>query len=152
MNKMVTLSFVSCFFLLHVKMTNTASISNVLALMTPVKDDFSNLPALTNSVKAFDIIPELRKLRALSPASGKDFVRAVVGALSSAVLGKGFMAKSAIYFINWFLSSLASLVPIEVVQHFMGRTVVMKDVQFVEMVVRDSIEVYGAWSKVYKVI
>ena len=135
-------------FLLHIKMTNTASIHNVIALMEPVKDDFSNLPALTNSVKAFDLIPELRRMRALSPAAGKDFVRAVVGALSSAVLGRGFVAKSAIYVINWFLSSLANLVPIEVVQHFMGRTIVMKDVQFVEMVVRDSIEVYGAWSRI----
>merc|ERR1712202_114725 len=130
-------------------------ILNLLDLNTSLKlanedvnDYFSNLPAVTNSVKAFDLIPELRRMRALSPAAGKDFVRAVVGALSSAVLGRGFVAKSAIYVINWFLSSLANLVPIEVVQHFMGRTIVMQDVQFVEMVVRDSIEVDGAWSRI----
>ena len=103
---------------------------------------------LTNSVKAFDIIPELRKMRALTSASGKDFVEAVVGSLSSAVLGRGIAAQSAIYMINWFLSSLSNLVPIEVVEYFMGRPVVMHDVQFVEMVVRDTIEVYEAWSKI----
>merc|ERR1719184_417663 len=127
---------------------NTASIHNIIALLEPVNEDFSNLPVLTNQVKAFDIIPELRKMRAQTSATGKDFVEAIVGSLSSAVLGKGIIAKSAIYIINWFLSSLSNLVPIEVVEYFMGRPVIMKDVQFVEMVVRDTIEVYEAWSRV----
>eukprot|EP00091_Calanus_sinicus_P008322 TRINITY_DN2036_c0_g2_i6.p1 TRINITY_DN2036_c0_g2~~TRINITY_DN2036_c0_g2_i6.p1 ORF type:complete len:150 (+),score=38.72 TRINITY_DN2036_c0_g2_i6:162-611(+) len=139
---------VSVVFLLHVQMSSTASIHNIIALLEPVKEDFSNLPVVTNKVKAFDIIPELRKMRALTAASGKHFVEAVVGSLSSAVLGKGIVAKSAIYMINWFLSSLANLVPIEVVEYLMGRSLVMQDVEFVEMVVRDSIEVYEAWSKI----
>merc|ERR1712168_758353 len=126
---------------------NTASIHNIIALLEPVNEDFSNLPVLTNHVKAFDIVPKLRKMRAQTSATGKDFVEAIVGSLSSAVLGKGIFAKSAIYIINWFLSSLSNLVPTEVVEYLMDRPVVMKDVQFVEMVVRDSIEVYEAWSR-----
>merc|ERR1712243_183399 len=144
--KIVMLSFV-ILILANVQNTNTASIHNIIALLEPVNDDFSNLPVLTNRVKAFDIVPELRRMRALSAASGRDFVEAVVGTLSSAVLGKGMVAQSAIYVINWFLSSLSNLVPIEVVEYFMGRPLVIKDVQFVEMFVRDTMEVYDAWSR-----
>merc|ERR1739838_334804 len=144
----VICSVFGVFCFLHVKLSSTASIHSIIALLEPVNEDFSNLPMLTNSVKAFDIIPELRKMRALTSASGKDFVEAVVGSLSSVVLGRGIAAQSAIYMINWFLSSLSNLVPIEVVEYFMGRPVVMHDVQFVEMVVRDTIEVYEAWSKI----
>ena len=135
-------------FLGYVQVTNTASIHNIIALLEPVNDDLSNLPVLTNKVKAFDIVPELRRMRALSAASGRDFVEAVVGSLSSAFLGKGMIAKSAIYIIQRFLSSLSNLVPIEVVEYFMGRPLVNKDVQFVEMLVRDTIEVYDAWSSI----
>ena len=141
------LSFV-ILFLGYVQVTNTASIHNIIALLEPVNDDLSNLPVLTNKVKAFDIVPELRRMRALSAASGRDFVEAVVGSLSSAFLGKGMIAKSAVYIIQWFLSSLSNLVPIEVVEYFMGRPLVNKDVQFVEMLVRDTIEVYDAWSSI----
>ena len=137
----------SVVILLNVRVSHSASIHNIIALLEPVNDDFSNLPVLTNKVKAFDMIPELRRMRALSAASGRDFVEAVVGTLSSAVLGKGMVAQSAIYVINWFLSSLSNLVPIEVVEYFMGRPLVIKDVQFVEMFVRDTMEVYDAWSR-----
>lgn len=140
----------SVVILLNVRASYSASIHNIIALLEPVNDDFSNLPVLTNKVKAFDIIPELRRMRALSAASGRDFVEAVIGTLSSAVLGKGMVAQSAIYVINWFLSSLSNLVPIEVVEYFMGRPLVIKDVQFVEMFVRDTMEVYDAWSRMSK--
>merc|ERR1712243_461223 len=146
MKIVMMLSFV--ILIANVQDTNTASIHNIIALLEPVNDDFSNLPVLTNKVKAFDIVPELRRMRALSAASGRDFVEAVVGSLSGAFLGKGMIAKSAIYIINWFLSSLSNLVPIEVVEYFMGRPLVNKDVQFVEMLVRDTIEVYDAWSSI----
>merc|ERR1711942_57752 len=133
--------------LLQVWESDTASIHNIIALLEPVDEDFSNLPLITNKVKAFDIVPELRRMRALMSASGKDFVEAIVGGLSSAVLGKGVLAQSAIYLINWFLSSLSNLVPMEVVEYFIGRPLVMKDVQFVEMLVSDTVEVYEAWSR-----
>merc|ERR1712212_1132090 len=134
--------------LVNVRVSNCASIHNIIALLEPGNDAFSNLPVLTNKVKAFDIVPELRRMRALSAASGRDFVEAVIGSLSSAVLGKGMVAQSAIYVINWFLSSLSELVPIEVVEYLMGRPLVIKDVQFFEMFVRDTIEVYDAWSRI----
>ena len=135
--------------LVHIKDVQSASFNNVLALLEPIKDDFSNLPAMTNKVttKVYDIVPQLRQMRAQTAATGRDFVKAVVGTFSGAVLGKGVFAESVIYLINWFLSSLSNLIPLEVVEYFMGRTLVMRDVQFVELLVRDCIEVYEAWTR-----
>ena len=46
---------------------------------------------MTNAVfrKAYSLIPSLKKLRASSPAVGKDFVSAVVTGLSSETIGTG---------------------------------------------------------------
>ena len=136
--------------LVHIKDVQSASFNNVLALLEPIKDDFSNLPAMTNKVKTkvYDIVPQLRQMRAQTAATEGDFVKAVVGTLSSAVLGKSIFADSAIYLINWFLSSLSSLIPLEVVEYFLGRSLVMSDVQMVEVFVRDCIEVYEAWTTI----
>merc|ERR1711942_532818 len=98
--KFVTMLSFVILILASVQVTNSASIHNIIALLEPANDDFSNLPVLTTKVKAFDIVPELRRMRALSAASGRDFVEAVVGSLSSAFLGKGMIAKSAIYIIQ----------------------------------------------------
>ena len=142
---LVTISFLS-----YIKFNQAASFNNVLSLLEPINDDCSNLPVRTNRIKAkvYDMIPQLQRLRAQTAATEGDFVKVVVGTLSSAVLGKSIFADSAIYLINWFLSSLSSLIPLEVVEYFLGRSLVMSDVQMVEVFVRDCIEVYEAWTTI----
>ena len=97
--------------------------------------------------KAFSLIPGLRKLRAQTPAVGRDFVSAVVQGLSEEVLGTGVIASTAVPFISWFLSSLANLVPIEVVEYLLGRRLVQQDVMNVERFFRDVTQIYGAWTR-----
>ena len=102
----------------------------------------------TNTVwKAYSLIPGLRKLRAQTPALGRDFVSAVVSGLSQEMLGTGVMVTTAVTFISWLLSSLANLVPLEVVEYLIGRRLVQQDVMNVERFVRDITQIYGAWTR-----
>ena len=102
----------------------------------------------TNTVrKAYSLIPGLRKLRAQTPAVGRDFVAAVISGLSSEVLGTGVMATTAVTFISWLLRHLADLVPIEVVEYLLGRRMVQQDVMNVERFVKDLLQIYGAWTR-----
>ena len=139
--------FVSC-LVIYFQEGKSASLHSVMAMLEPVKKDFSNLPLITNSVQAYNnFIPAvLKNMRANTKAGGKDFVDAVVGSLSTSFLGKGLFADSLIFFIKWFLSSLANVIPIEVVEYFLDRPLIMKDVYFVEAVVQDAIQVYDMWT------
>ena len=110
----------------------------------PVEED-----GLTNAVyrKAYNLVPGLKKLRAKSPAVGKDFVGAVVTGLGSYMdTDMGVVASTAVTLLNWFLSSVAHLVPIEVVEWLLGRPLVQRDVMKVEVLVRDLVQIYSAWS------
>ena len=78
---------------------------------------------------------------------GRDFVSAVVSGLSEQVLGKGVIVNTAVSFISWLLSSLANLVPLEVVEYLLGRRLVQQDVMNVERFVRDITQIYGAWTR-----
>ena len=149
MRKHVVLLFILSVFAYYSQKAQSASLHSVMALLKPVKKDFSNLPLINNnSVQAYSLIPALRNMRANSSARGKDFVDAVVSSLSTSFLGKGIFADSAIFFIKWFLSSLSNMIPIEVVEYFLDRTLVMKDVYFIEALVQDTIKVYYAWSSI----
>merc|ERR1712025_1478755 len=88
----------------------------------------------------------LKKMRAQSPASSSDFVGAVIEGLSSEALGSGLVAKTILTVLKFFLSNLAAILPVEVVEYFMGRPLLMEDVAFVEVTVRDTLEIYSAWS------
>ena len=102
----------------------------------------------TNTVRrAYSLLPGLRKLRAQTPAVGRDFVSAVVSGLSEEVLGTGVMANTAVTFISWLLSSLSNLVPLEVVEYLLGRRLVQHDVMNLERLVRDVTQIYVAWTR-----
>ena len=102
----------------------------------------------TNTVRrAYSLLPGLRKLRAQTPAVGRDFVSAVVSGLSEEVLGTGVMANTAVTFISWLLSSLSNLVPLEVVEYLLGRRLVQQDVMNLERLVRDVTQIYVAWTR-----
>ena len=110
----------------------------------PVEED-----GLTNAVyrKAYNLVPGLKKLRAKTPAVGKDFVGAVVTGLGSYMdTDMGVVASTAVTLLNWFLSSVAHLVPIEVVEWLLGRPLVQRDVMKVEVLVRDLVQIYSAWA------
>ena len=97
--------------------------------------------------RAYSLLPGLRKLRAQTPAVGRDFVSAVVSGLSEEVLGTGVMANTAVTFISWLLSSLSNLVPLEVVEYLLGRRLVQQDVMNLERLVRDVTQIYVAWTR-----
>merc|ERR1739848_981030 len=88
----------------------------------------------------------LKKMRAQSPASSSDFVGAIIEGLSSEALGSGLLAKTILTVLKFFLSNLAAILPVEVVEYFMGRPLLMEDVAFFEVMVRDTLEIYSAWS------
>ena len=58
----------------------------------------------------------------------------------------GVVASTAVTLLNWFLSSVAHLVPIEVVEWLLGRPLVQRDVMKVEVLVRDLVQIYSAWA------
>ena len=107
------------------------------------EDSYGNLVVR----KAYNLIPGLKRMRAKSPAVGKDFVSAVVTGLSSEMIGTGMMASSLVSLVNWFLSSLEHLIPIEVVEWLLGRHLVQQDVMNVEMIARNFMQIYNAWTR-----
>ena len=92
----------------------------------------------TNTVyrKAYNLVPGLKRLRAKSPAEGSaEFV--VTGVVASSVIG----------LTNFILSFMAHLIPIEVVEWMLGRKLIMQDVMNVEILVRDVLAIYAAWTR-----
>ena len=130
--------------LMIVLLTIPAVISLSIVKHVPMEEE-----SYTNAIyrKAYNLVPALRKLRARSPAKGKDFVSAVVTGLSAEFVGTGVVASSVIGLTNWFLSSLAHLIPIEVVEWMLGRKLIMQDVMNVEILVRDVLAIYAAWTR-----
>ena len=107
-----------------------------------VRDPSPSLPLATD----LSLSRGLKKMRAQSPASSSDFVGAVIEGLSSEALGSGLVAKTILTVLKFFLSNLAAILPVEVVEYFMGRPLLMEDVAFFEVMVRDTLEIYTAWS------
>nr|ALS05179.1 hypothetical protein [Paracalanus parvus] len=103
----------------------------------------------TNTVyrKAYNLVPGLKRLRAKSPAEGRDFVSAVVTGLSTEFVGTGVVASSVIGLTSWILSSISHLIPIEVVEWMLGRKLIMQDVMNLEILVRDVVAIYAAWTR-----
>ena len=60
------------------------------------------------------------------------------------------IASTIVTFVNFFLSSLEHLVPLEIVEWMLGRKLVQGDGMNVEMVVRDCLQIYSAWSKQFR--
>merc|ERR1712212_815927 len=100
-----------------------ASIHHIL-----VRDSSPSLPLASD----LSLSSGLKKMRAQTPASSSDFVGAVIEGLSSEALGSGLVAKA--------------ILPVEVAEYFMGRPLLMEDVAFFEVMVRDTLEIYSAWS------
>ena len=57
------------------------------------------------------------------------------------------IATSIVTLTSWFLSSLEHLVPIEIVEWMLGRKLIQQDVMNVEMIVRNFVQIYAAWSR-----
>ena len=128
--------------LVSLAVLDSVSIVRHLPSVEELGDTYSNTVR-----KAYSLVPGLRKLRAQTPAVGRDFVSAVVSGLSQEMLGTGVMVTTAVSFISWLLSSLANLVPLEVVEYLLGRRLVQQDVMNVERFVRDITQIYGAWTR-----
>merc|ERR1712168_876100 len=96
---------------------------------------------------SYDLEHKAKQGISLQRATSTDFLRVTVGALSGAVMGQGLLAKGTVYLVNWFLGSLAHLVPMDIVEYLLGRHVVLQDVDFVERMILDILEVYGAWTR-----
>merc|ERR1712168_1431954 len=96
---------------------------------------------------SYDLEHKAKQGISLQRATSTDFLRVTVGALSGAVMGQGLLAKGTVYLVNWFLGSLAPLVPMDIVEYLLGRHVVLQDVDFVERMILDILEVYGAWTR-----
>ena len=60
------------------------------------------------------------------------------------------IASTIVTFVNFFLSSLEHLIPLEIVEWTLGRKLVQQDVMNVEMVVRDCLQIYNAWSNQFR--
>ena len=73
----------------------------------------------------------------------------MLSGLSTEMIGTGVMASTVVTFINYFLSSLEHLIPLELVEWMLGRPLVQGDVMNVEMIVRDCMQIYAAWTKQY---
>merc|ERR1719309_1586981 len=82
-----------------------------------------------------------------SLATGHDFVKVAVGALTEAKVGRGLAARAAVLFLQWLLSSLASLLPMDLINYLVGRKLSMEDVAMAEVILRDSVQVYSTWMK-----
>jgi len=57
------------------------------------------------------------------------------------------VANSVIGLTSWVLSSIAHLIPIEVVEWLLGRKLIMQDVMNLEILVRDVLAIYAAWTR-----
>jgi len=122
----------------------------VTSLKNQLPELLQKLPASLFTLEvghSFDLEHRSKQGISLQRATSTDFVRIAVGALSGAMLGQGLLASGTVYLVNWFLGSLASLLPLEVVEYLLGRHVLLQDVDFIERILIDAVEVYGAWSR-----
>jgi len=116
----------------------------VASLKNQLPELLQKLPASLFTLEvgnSFDLEHRAKQGISLQRATSTDFVRIAVGALSGAMLGQGLLASGTVYLVNWFLGSLASLLPLEVVEYLLGRHVLLQDVDFIERILIDALEV-----------
>ena len=69
-----------------------------------------------------------------------------VTGLSSEMIGTGLMANTLVSMVTMLLSSVEHLVPLELVEWWLGRKLVQQDVMNVELIVRNTVQIYVAWT------